>query len=81
MTPALRLPALAEEDHVMAREDRVLDLGDDGLVVADDAGQDALAPREPSEEVLPHLLADREDPVAGGSEITQRAQRVGVGHE
>ena len=36
----LGLAALAEEDDVLARQDRVLDLGNDGLVVADDAGEE-----------------------------------------
>ena len=39
----LRLAALAEEDHVVAGQERVLDLRDDRLVEADDAGQQRLA--------------------------------------
>jgi hypothetical protein len=37
------LPAQAEEDEVVAREDGVRQLRDDGLVVADHAGEEALA--------------------------------------
>src|SRR5205823_14015072 len=66
--PALRLPALAQEHHVVPGEHGVLDLGDDGVVVADYAGEDALPTPETGEEVLPHLLADREHPVSGGPE-------------
>src|SRR3972149_3866795 len=40
----LGLAALAEEDDVLAGEERVLDLGDDGLLVADDPGKERLAP-------------------------------------
>jgi len=43
----------------MPGEDRVLDLGDDGAVVADDAGKDAVPMRETREQVLPHLVPDR----------------------
>ena len=37
---ALGLPALAEQDDVLARQDRVLELRQDGLVVAEDARQE-----------------------------------------
>ena len=37
---AFGLSAQAEEDEIMAREDGVNDLRDDGVVVADDAGED-----------------------------------------
>ena len=57
--PRLGLAALAEEDDVLAGEDRVLDLRDDRLVVADDAGQERLAAREARDEVVAHLLLDR----------------------
>jgi hypothetical protein len=39
----LGLPALAEEHEVVAGQDRVLDGRDDGVVEADDAGQDVAA--------------------------------------
>src|SRR5436309_2097067 len=78
---ALRLPALAQEDHVVPGEDRVLDLGDDGVIVADDAREDALAPAEAGEEVLPHLLADREHPVPRSPELPQRSRRSNLRHE
>ena len=51
----LPLAALAEEYDVMSREDRVLDLGDDRVVVPDDAGQERLAGGELAEEVPAHL--------------------------
>ena len=42
--PALGLAAQAEQDHVVAREDRVRDLGHDGLVVAEDAREERSPP-------------------------------------
>ena len=41
--PRLGLAAEAEEEHVVPREDRVLDLGDDRLFVAEDVGEERLA--------------------------------------
>src|SRR5690606_11100554 len=43
---ALGLPAEAEEDEVVPREEGVLELRDDGLLVAEDAGEDLLARAE-----------------------------------
>ena len=42
--PALRLALLAEEQHVVPGEHRDADLGDDGVVVADDAGEQRSSP-------------------------------------
>src|SRR6266581_1782053 len=78
---ALRLPALAQEHDVVPGEHGVLDLGDDRVVVADDAGEDALAPPHAPEEVLPHLLADREHPVSSRPELPQRSRPSGIGHK
>ena len=43
--PGLGLAALAEEDEVVAGQDRVLDGGDDRILVADDAREDLAAGR------------------------------------
>src|SRR5436305_14070818 len=55
---ALGLPAQAQKDDVVAREHGVDYLRDDGLVVADDAGEDALAAPQFVEEVRAHLVLD-----------------------
>ena len=55
----LRLAALAEEDHVVAGEQRVLELRDDGVLVADDAVDERLALRRSRDRVRPHLFLDR----------------------
>ena len=69
---ALRLTALAEEHHVVTGEDRVLDLGDDGLLVADDPREDRLARPEASDQVLAHLLAHGEDAHPVSLELSER---------
>ena len=40
--PRLGLAAQAQEEHVVPREDRVLDLGDDRLFVTEDVGKERL---------------------------------------
>src|SRR5262249_33071893 len=55
---ALRLATLTEEDEVLAREQRILDLREDRFLVADDSGEDALAALERPDEVLADLGLD-----------------------
>ena len=78
---ALPLPALAEEDHVVPGEQRVLDLGDDGVVVADDARQQALTARQARERVATHLLAHGTDLVAGCLQLAEGARPDGLMHD
>ena len=48
----LGLPPQAEEDEVVARQHRVDDLGNDGVVVADDARKERPADAQARHEVL-----------------------------
>ena len=69
----------------MAAEERVLDLGDDGLVVAEDAGEHVGRRRaERGDEVGADLVLDRARAVAAGLEfaegVDRRGGRRGVGH-
>ena len=61
---ALGLPAKTQKDEVVAREHGVDDLRDDRLVVADDAGEDALAAAQLPQEVGAHLVLHGARPVA-----------------
>jgi hypothetical protein len=54
---ALRLPAQAEQDHVVAREDAVHEPRHHRVLVAEDAREQRLARAHLGEEVAPHLLA------------------------
>ena len=65
----LGLAALAEEHDVLPGEDGVLDLRDDGLFIADDAGEDVFARAHLANQVLAHLLLDGEHPVAALAEL------------
>ena len=78
--PGLRLAALAEQDDVLAGEDGVLDLRDDGLLVADEQREEGLARAHLLDEVLAHLLLDREDAVAARSKLADRLRLVGLRH-
>ncbi|MEJ7720497.1 MAG: hypothetical protein WKF58_08645 [Ilumatobacteraceae bacterium] len=55
----LRLTALTEEDHVVAGEDGVLELRQDGVVVAREAGDQRLAGGDASDGVAAQLRFDR----------------------
>ena len=80
----LRLPAQAEEDEIVLGEQRVDELGDDRIVVADDAAKEWFAAPQPFNEVLPDFLvhaAPRHGArVDGSAQIAQRGNRTGVGH-
>src|SRR5664279_5642550 len=56
--PGLALTALAEHDDVVPGQQRPLDLGNDGVVEADDARQRWLAGGESADQVLPDLGLD-----------------------
>ena len=59
--PGLGLAPQAQEEHVVLGEDRVTDLGDHGLFIAQDIGKQRLARRELGDQVAPHLIFDRLD--------------------
>ncbi len=56
--PALCLPALTEEDDVVARDDCVGELRQDGVVVADDTFEQRLSRAKSGQQVAAHLLLD-----------------------
>jgi hypothetical protein len=66
----LRLSAQAEQDEVVAREDGVDYLRDDGVVVADDAGEQALLRTgdlaQARDEVVAKLVLDATVDAVGG---------------
>ncbi len=66
----LGLAPLAQEDDVLPGEDRVLNLGNDGILIANDAGKQLLTAADHANEVPAHLLIDGLDGVTGGSELT-----------
>ena len=67
----LRLPALAKQDEVLPREDGILHLRDDGVLVAHDAGEDGFAVPQAVHEVAAQLVADGHHGVAA---VAQRAE-------
>jgi len=76
----LRLATLAEEDDVLAGEDRVLDLGHDGLLVADDPFEEGLLARERDHEIRTQLFLHG---AAAISALAKRSDGHGTvgGHE
>src|SRR5262249_4465406 len=73
----LRLAPLAEEDHVVAGEQRVLELRQHRVVEPDDAVHERLAGGDAGQRVRPDLLLDRPRLPAAGSQLTKGA---GTGH-
>src|SRR5206468_6558741 len=57
--PGFGLAALAQEDDVLAGEDRVLDLRQHAFLVADDAPEESRALLEPRDQVVAQLLLHR----------------------
>src|SRR5205085_11868778 len=70
--PRLRLSALAEEDDVLATQDRVLELRHHRLFVAEDAVEDWPALADARDQILAPLLLDRLHVVAGLFQFTER---------
>ena len=76
---ALRLPLFTQKEHVMTGDEGDVDLGDDGVVIADDAGEEFPAVGEGPEKVLPHFLLHRPTPPTGGAQIGEGPrQRAGI---
>ena len=67
----LGLPALAEEDHVVAGDQRVLELREDGVLVADHAVDELLALGDPRDRVGAHLFFDGPRNPAAGPELAE----------
>ena len=67
----LGLAPQAQEEHVVLGEDRVTDLGDDGLFIAQDIGKQRLARLELGDQVSPHFVFDRLDSIAAFFELAQ----------
>ena len=61
----------------MPREDRVLERGDDGLLVAEDAGEDVLARLQLRDEVVADLVLDGLGRVSGRDELSEGGGAIG----
>jgi hypothetical protein len=57
--PRFGLAAQAEKKHVVARQDGILNLGDDGFFVTQDGWKERLAGSQHANQVAPHLVFDR----------------------
>ncbi len=75
----LRLAALAQQHDVLPGENRVLDLRNDTILVADDAGEQLLIRANLADQVLAHLLLDGLDAIAALTKLAYRCRLVLVG--
>ena len=69
--PRLRLPALAQDDHVVSGEDRAFQTRQHGVVVADDPGDERLVRAQSRDEVLTELVLDGLVAPAGSDELSE----------
>ena len=67
--PALGLALFAQEEQVVAGDQGEVDLGNDRVVVADDAGEQLLALAEHAQEVVADLLLDGLGNPAAGPQV------------
>src|SRR5438876_680820 len=72
----LGLATLAEEHDVLAGENRVLDLGEDALLVPDDPWEDRFALSQPRDQVVPQLLLHRLRLVSALPQLAYRSRLV-----
>ncbi len=79
---ALRLPPQAQQDEVVARQDGIHELGDDGILVAHDAREQGRPVLEQTDQILAQLVLDGAVD-AGGTRplgLLQLSQRGRLGH-
>jgi hypothetical protein len=69
--PGLALPALAQQHDVVAGEQGALQLRQDGVVEADDAGEALPATAQECQQVVPDLVLDGLVAVPGGPQGAQ----------
>src|SRR5690606_15977002 len=70
--PALCLPAKTEQNEIVACQDRVDQLRDDGVVIADDAGKQGVAGLQLADQVVADFLFDRRDRRSPGLALTSK---------
>jgi hypothetical protein len=69
---ALGLAAKSEKDEIVARQNGVDELWDDGFVEPDDAGEQRFAGLELPDEIIANFLLDRARRRAGSTQVTER---------
>ena len=70
--PRLGLAAQPEKQDVVLRQDRVLNLRHDRFIVAQYARKKRLARFQKGDQVAPHLILDRLDPITARRELPKR---------
>jgi len=74
--PCFALPALTEQDKIVARDQRTLDLGQHGVVEAQDARPDLVTLGQRGQQVFPDFLFDSPFTVPGGTQFADGAGQV-----
>src|SRR5690606_29243734 len=74
---ALRLTSLTEEDHVVAGEQGVLELREHGVLVAEHAWEERVAPADLRDGVLANLVFDRARHPARRAQLAEGGRTIG----
>ena len=74
--PGLALAAFAEQDEVVAGDQRPLQLRQDGVVEAQDAWPDLVAVGQRGQQILADFLLDSPLTMAGGTQLADRAGQI-----
>ena len=78
--PALGLPLLAEEEHVVPGDQGDVDLGNHRVVVADDSGKEFVAILQHAEKVAADLILDTAALPAARPQVRKRGRQSLAGH-
>ena len=77
---ALRLPAQAEQNEIMAREHRVAQLRNHRVFVADDAGENRFTLADLVNEIVAHLVFNGDDAITRSAQLAEGAEAEEVFH-
>ena len=71
------LAALAEQDHMMAGKNRILDLGKDGFFISEEVPGEAGSGLHPRDQIRSQLLPNRAGSIPRGPQFPERGRMGG----
>src|SRR5262245_12968573 len=77
--PRFCLTTFTEKHHVMTCQNRILDFWDDGIIIADDPGQNTFTSSQHAQQVRAHLFPDGEYTVASLLQVSYSANVLAEG--
>lgn len=71
------LAALAEQDHMMAGKNRILDLGKDGFLIPEEVPGETGSDFHPRDQIRSQFLSNRTGSIPRGSQFPERGRMGG----